>query len=339
MYIREIIGHKLRQVVHPKINRDIISLGLVKSIDVKDKILEIKLRNKSKFKNYYQWVQKKVKHELFEYNHDYKINIVCDDVPDQSLKVFPKSNQKQYKIALTCSKSIVGKSYITLNLALSLAKLDLTIGIIDLDIYGHGISLMDKNLLKLNNIDKDAIKFINRNVFWTSLLSYMKDHPFMNWQNTVFKSALNELMQNDKIKEPAILLYELPPVTGYDQLFFFEYLNFKNAIILKAAQNESSMDLEREISNLHSSKKNILGMIEFRNIYKDYNISNSNSMKSEEKDAEILDIPFLGKISLLKLISEYNDVQLSINGENNKTHMSKIFDNIAENIIDNMVLH
>lgn len=78
MYIREIIGNKLRQVIHPELDRDIVSLGLVGAINVKGKNLEVTLRIKSKYMSRCEWIQNKVKEILKQYENNFNIYILLD---------------------------------------------------------------------------------------------------------------------------------------------------------------------------------------------------------------------------------------------------------------------
>ena len=78
MHIREIIGNKLSQILHPELDSDIMSLGLIKSINVNEKTLEVMFRRNLNSINCFEKLHSEVKEKLTEYNRIFNIQIVLN---------------------------------------------------------------------------------------------------------------------------------------------------------------------------------------------------------------------------------------------------------------------
>ena len=212
-------------------------------------------------------------------NSDKKVNLT-QNFRD---KIVPKSQYLKKKIpgvkkivAISSAKGGVGKSTICANLAVASSKKNLSIGLLDADIYGPSIPDLfgafekptaDENK-KLNPIIRQNIKLISMGFLID------KDSP-MVWRGPMVISAIKSFLNNVNWGELDCLFVDLPPGTGDAILTFAQELDVSSSIIITAPQKLSITDANRGIEMFRKTNIPVLGILENMSYILDQNKNKS----------------------------------------------------------------
>ena len=256
----------LKTVKYPGFNRDIVSFGMVKEIEVKQDIVQIYLNISSQNDEKKQLIVNAIKSLLLKKVKTLKVNVGEDKFPPvqaQNNNIAKGLDNVKNIIAVASGKGGVGKSTIAVNLACALAKNKFKTGLLDLDIYGPSLPIalglfdqpkmtQNKKLIPLDKFGLQAMSFgfISGNkspVIWRGpLVSRMTEQFFMDveWGNL------------------DILILDLPPGTGDIQLTLTQKIKMTGAIIVTTPQDIALSDVSKGADMFRKVNTPVLGVIE-----------------------------------------------------------------------------
>ena len=236
-------------------------------------------------------------------------------------------------IGVFSAKGGVGKSEISLNLALSLADKGYAVGLLDADIYGPSqpvllkvsseeIDVKDNKLLI--PLNKKGIKFISMGLI-------ARGQKPVIWRGPMVSGAVMQLMSQTDWQELDYLIIDTPPGTGDVQLTLLQRLPLNGALVVTTPQEVSISDTRKGIEMIKKLELPILGLIENMSFFqpsdskKKYFIFGKGGGQNLAKEygLELLsEIPLLEKKEFV-ILYELSDYKL-------------IFDSIAKKVIKNM---
>ena len=236
-------------------------------------------------------------------------------------------------IGVFSAKGGVGKSEISLNLALSLAKGGYKVGLLDADIHGPSqpvlfeaskeiIDVKDK--LLLSPLEKRGVKFISMGLI-------ARDQKPVMWRGPMVSGAVMQLMAQTDWQELDYMIIDTPPGTGDAQLTLLQRLPLNAAIIVTTPQDVSISDTKKGIEMIKRLELPILGLIENMSFFepekakKKYYIFGKGGGKnlSKEYEMELLsEIPLVEKKEFIILY----DLEI----------YKKIFDSIAKKVVKHL---
>ncbi len=238
-------------------------------------------------------------------------------------------------VAVASGKGGVGKSTVSLNLAVSLVKLGYRVGLLDADIHGPSLPTMTGVSSKPHSPDGKII--IPLEVFGIKVMSIgflLPKEEAVIWRGPMLMGALQQMLQQVKWGELDILIVDLPPGTGDVQLTLCQRFPLSGAIIVCTPQDLALADARRAITMFKKLNSPILGIVENMAYYlcpkcnyKDY-IFGRNGARQEARQ---LGVPFLGEIPLEKVIREGGDFGKPVATASGET--ANIFALIGELII------
>ena len=236
-------------------------------------------------------------------------------------------------IGVFSAKGGVGKSEISLNLALSLANKGYAVGLLDADIYGPSqpvlleasseeIDVKDNKLLV--PLNKKGIKFVSMGLI-------ARGQKPVIWRGPMVSGAVMQLMSQTDWQELDYLIIDTPPGTGDVQLTLLQRLPLNGALVVTTPQEVSISDTRKGIEMIKRLELPILGLIENMSYFqpsdskKKYFIFGKGGGQNLAKEygLELLsEIPLLEKKEFV-ILYELSDYKL-------------IFDSIAKKVIKNM---
>ncbi|TMM30650.1 Mrp/NBP35 family ATP-binding protein [Polaribacter aestuariivivens] len=268
-------------------------------------------------------ITKAIKSNVSE-NIDVKVNVT---VEKPVVKENSNPNQIRGKeipnikniIAIASGKGGVGKSTITANKAISLAKMGFSVGVLDADVYGPSQHIMfdveKARPLSVKVDGRSKMKPIeNYGVKLLSLGFFTDPNQAVIWRGPMASKALNQLIFDGDWGELDFLLIDLPPGTGDVHLSIVQALPVNGAVVVSTPQNIALADAKKGVAMFQQENINVpvLGIVENMAYFTPEELPNNKYYifgKDGAKNlAEDINTQFLGEIPLVQSIRESGDV-------------------------------
>jgi len=222
-------------------------------------------------------------------------------------------------IAVASGKGGVGKSTVSVNLALGLAKTGAKVGLIDADIYGPSIPIMfglenarpkasqtADGKTRIEPIEKYGIKLL-------SIGFFTDPNQPVPWRGPMVSTAVKQLFNDADWGELDYLVVDLPPGTGDIHITVTQTFPVTGAVIVTTPQNVALADAKKGIGMFMMNAINvpILGIVENMAYFTPAELPENKyyifGQGGGRKLASQLDVPFLAEIPLVKGISDSGD--------------------------------
>lgn len=205
-------------------------------------------------------------------------------------------------LAIGSGKGGVGKSTLTSNLAVALARAGRRVGLLDADIYGPSQPRMLGLTGQKPATDGQMIQPLHAHgVTVMSLGLMMKEGEAVVWRGPMLMGALQQMLNQVKWGELDVLLVDLPPGTGDVQLSLCQKAQVTGAVIVSTPQDVALIDARRAIDMFDKLKTPVLGLVENMSTYICPNCGHEAHLFGHggvAAEARMLGLPFLGEIPL-----------------------------------------
>lgn len=250
-------------------------------------------------------------------------------------------------IAIASGKGGVGKSTITANTAISLAKMGFNVGVLDADVYGPSQHIMfdveREKPLSVNVDGRSKMKPIeNYGVKLLSLGFFTDPDQAVIWRGPMASKALNQLIFDGDWGELDFLLIDLPPGTGDVHLSIVQALPINGAVVVSTPQNIALADAKKGVAMFQQENINVpvLGIIENMAYFTPEELPDNKyyifGQDGAKNLAEKIDTKFLGEIPLVQSIRESGDVGHPVALQNG-TLLEKSFNEITKEIVSQLI--
>ena len=250
-------------------------------------------------------------------------------------------------VAVASGKGGVGKSTVTANLAVTLAKMGFKVGVLDADIYGPSIPIMfdveDSRPLAVNVGGKSKMKPVeNYGVKVLSIGFFTKPDQAVVWRGPMAAKALNQMIFDAHWDTLDFLLLDLPPGTGDIHLSLMQSLPITGAVVVSTPQNVALADAKKGVAMFQQESINVpvLGIIENMAYFTPEELPDNKYYifgKDGAKNlAEDLKVPFLGNLPLVQSIREAGDVGRPA-ALQTATPLEAAFEGITKNVVQEVV--
>lgn len=338
----KLILEALSHVTHPATGKNIVESGIVEDdIRIEGRKVSFSLLLKSTDPLAKSLVKASETAILTYIGPDVEIkgNIaVKSPVEPQTEKEEPLKGVK-YKIAISSGKGGVGKSTVSANLAISLAKAGYKVGLLDADIFGPSIPKMfgvegatpyaDENGMILP-IEKYGVKML-------SIGFFVSTDSAIVWRGAMASGAIKQLLTEAAWGELDYLLIDLPPGTSDIHLTVVQTIKLDGAIVVSTPQQVALADAVRGIDMFQNEKINVpvLGLIENMAWFTPKELPENRyyifGKEGVSRLAEERGIRLLGQIPLVQGICEGGDNGVPVSLSDTITALA--FDNIAKSVV------
>ena len=238
-------------------------------------------------------------------------------------------------IVIGSGKGGVGKSTVTVNLAISLAKKNLNVGLLDADIYGPSIPKMLGITEKPGVTEKKKIMpYTKYDIKSISIGNMIPDNGAVIWRGAMASSAIKQLFNDVDWGDLDYLLIDLPPGTGDIQLSLCQSFPLKGAVIVSTPQEISLIDVRKSINMFKKVNVPIIGILQNMSFFESKGHKNYIFGKDGVSlEAKQQNLNMLGEIPILPKISESGDKGKPLTFDQ-KSEVFKIFEKIAQKTID-----
>lgn len=264
----ESIKEVLKGVRYPGFSRDIVSFGLVKSVDVEDGVVTVKIEVATR--------DPKVPETIFRDCHavldglegvvTVKVEIeVKDAAAASSGGAVGKSSIPGVKriIAVASGKGGVGKSTVSANLAVALRKRGLKVGLCDCDLYGPSIAQMFGTSEKpMANAEDEIIPIEAHGLRLMSMGFLLDDSSPVIVRGPMATRYTQQFLRQVAWGELDVLVLDLPPGTGDIQLTIVQTVAVDGVVIVTTPQEVALIDARKAVSMFAKVNVPVLGLIE-----------------------------------------------------------------------------
>ena len=250
-------------------------------------------------------------------------------------------------VAVASGKGGVGKSTVTANLAVTLAKMGFKVGILDADIYGPSIPIMfdvaSERPLSVNVDGKSKMKPVeNYGVKVLSIGFFTKPDQAVIWRGPMASKALNQMIFDAAWGELDFLLLDLPPGTGDIHLSIMQALPITGSVVVSTPQNVALADAKKGVAMFQQDSINVpvLGIIENMAYFTPAELPENKyyifGKEGAKHLAEDLQVPFLGELPLVQSIREAGDVGRPA-ALQTATPIEEAFEELTKSVVEQVV--
>lgn len=242
-----------------------------------------------------------------------------------------------HTIAIAAGKGGVGKSTVTVNLALALRQAGYAVGIMDMDIYGPSVRCMlPEDEMPTQKGDK-IVPAVCRGIKMISMAYFRKKHEAAAVRAPIANGVVSQFIHQIEWGALDFLLIDFPPGTGDIQLTLSQQANLCGAVMVTTPQEVSVMDVRRAVDLFEHMNVPVVGVVENMSFYqapgtneKVYLFGKGGGVRL----AHEIGVPFLGAVPIDGTICRCCDEGVSLFAEGAEALPAKqAFTEIAEAFI------
>lgn len=219
-------------------------------------------------------------------------------------------------IAVGSGKGGVGKSTVTTNLALALARDGARVGILDADIYGPSVPTMLGLSGRPDSPDGKSIQPLRAHGVEAMSIGLLveQDTP-MIWRGPMATSALTQLLNDTRWDDLDYLFIDLPPGTGDIQLTLSQKIPVAGAIVVTTPQDVATLDARKAVRMFEKVNVPILGLVENMATYVCTNCGHEDHIFGHGGAGRLSQdygLPVLGSLPLDRSVREQGDAGVPV---------------------------
>jgi ATP-binding protein involved in chromosome partitioning len=337
----------LRSVKYPGFTRDIVSFGLVKSIQIDNGEVKVQLALATNDPNVPATIKSEAEEILRRIAGVRSAKVLIDiQAPPAGAGAGASVGATRlpgikHVIAVASGKGGVGKSTVAANLAVALQQSGARVGLCDCDIYGPSIALMFGSRQKPVATEENKIVPIEQyNLKLMSMGFLLDDTSPAILRGPMVTRYTQQFLRQVEWGELDYLVLDLPPGTGDIQLTIVQTVALSGAIIVTTPQEVALIDARKAATMFEKVNVAVLGLIENMSYFvspsdhKRYDIFGSGG---GEREAKRLRVPLLGQIPIDIATREAGDRGMPIAGEDRQSAVAIEFKKIAKHLRDTLV--
>jgi ATP-binding protein involved in chromosome partitioning len=204
-------------------------------------------------------------------------------------------------IAVGSGKGGVGKTTVSVNLAIALARLHYRVGLLDADVYGPNVPLM-MGVRETPHSIGERIQPIEKNGVRIMSMGFLNpgDKPLV-WRGPMLHSVIQQFLRGVDWGELDYLIIDLPPGTGDVQLTLIQTAPLTGAVVVTTPSDVSLEDARKAIHMFLQVRVPILGIVENMSYLECPHCKERIDVFSHgggKRTAETMNVPFLGELAL-----------------------------------------
>ncbi len=234
-------------------------------------------------------------------------------------------------IAVGSGKGGVGKTTLSVNLALAMAKLGHKVGLLDADVYGPNVPLMIGTNIQPRATGKERIEPVLAHGLKVISVGFLNpgDKPII-WRGPMLHQIIRQFLNSVEWGELDYLVIDLPPGTGDVALSLIQTVPLTGAVVVSTPSDVSLQDGRKAIEMFRQMKVDLIGMVENMSYFVCPHCNHEVDIFSRggaQKTAEQFGVAFLGAIQLDPELRKAGDSgkPVVLDGEN-APHAKSLYD-------------
>ena len=274
----DLIHAALARVNDPELHRPLPDLGMVESVEVSGMTAHIKIKLTIEGCPMKDRLEADIQRELLAVSEISDLaltfGVMTEDERNNVKKMlrggrdkfnpFAEPNSLTRVIGIASGKGGVGKSSLTVNLAVAAAAKGLSVGILDADVYGHSVprlmGILDQRPTSIDQffipIEKYGVKVVSMEMFKPN-----REDPIA-YRGPLLHRVLEQLMTDAYWGSLDLLLLDLPPGTGDIAISLGQLIPQSEIIVVTTPQIAAAEVAERAGRIAHQMKQSVLGVVE-----------------------------------------------------------------------------
>ena len=340
---KKLVREALQTVLHPKLKKSLIDIGMIRNISIKDDTVALTLALKSDHSPLKKVFVREINGVVSAIPGVSSVQVEVVSLSEEEFqRIFPKAPLKgiaqvKYFLAVASGKGGVGKTTIAVNLALALRGRGYKVGLMDADVYGPSVSLMLDLAGEIEHEDGMVIPRLKFGLRIVSLgMSSDRNEAFI-WRGPLVTKMIHHLLGQVKWGELDYLVLDLPPGTGDPSIAIAQAIPQCSIVMVTTPQEVALADVRRSIGLFRKTGQTIIGLVENMSYFlhapsaQRIEIFGSGGGKRLSQEANI---PLLATIPIDLELRQGGDtgVPLMVSAPNSSTGL--VFQEIAQKISD-----
>ena len=316
----------LKEVEHPaKGDRNIVDLGMIENLEISEGAVTLTLGFSKHLDPLAEYLIGSAKAAIIRNAPEGTAvevkSVIKDEAPKKKHGLdlgFDEIAGVKHIIGIASGKGGVGKSTVSVNLAVALARLGYKVGLADADVYGPSVPKMTATEGAMPDAFQEGEKEViipmeKYGVKWMSIGYFAKPEQALIWRGPMACNALKQMILQVRWGELDFLLIDMPPGTGDIHISLVHDIPLEGAVIVSTPQDVALADVEKGVNMFRneSVKKPIFGLVENMAWFtpeehpdeRYYIFGKGGGVKMADKYG----IPLLGQIPIVQSIREGGD--------------------------------
>jgi ATP-binding protein involved in chromosome partitioning len=260
---KEQVLSALSNVMDPDLHRDLVSLNMIKDIEIRDERVSFSIELTTPSCPLKSKIEADARGAVLTMTEAKEVDINMTSKVSQSKSLDLSGNCFKHVIAIGSGKGGVGKSTVSLNIALALVRDGAKVGLLDADIYGP-------NIPRMLGIDRlpdtpEGQKIKPAVVFGLKVVSIgflvQSGQPLI-WRGPMLHSAIQQFITDFDWGDLDYLVVDLPPGTGDVQLSLTQSMPISGAVIVTTPQQVAVDDAWRAVNMFAKLETPLFGIVE-----------------------------------------------------------------------------
>jgi len=335
--MKDKVVEELKRIFYPGKTHSVVKEGIIDDVQVEGGKVIVKIKTREKNQAVIDMLKKSIPLALKRIEGVEDVELQIEKVVDNKTKT---ANIK-WVIATTSGKGGVGKSTVSVNTALALAKFGYKVGLLDADIYGPNIPTMmgiEGVPVMLDPNHKDKILPTEKyGIKVLSIGNLVPKDAAIIWRGPMVHQAIKQFLEDVSWGDLDFLVVDLPPGTGDAQITLTQETKVSGGIIVITPQNVAMSDAEKAYDFFEKLKIPTLGVIENMSYFICPHCGARTDIFDHggaKKFAEEKGLTFLGEIPIDVEVREGGDKGKPIVIANPTSPVAQAFEDVARSIVE-----
>jgi len=305
---------KLSTVIDPDLKKDIVSMGMIKDLELDSGNLKFTLELTTPACPFNVEIEDDVRKAIDDLDgiKNFDMKITAKVMEGRSLDADTAMATVKNIIGVASGKGGVGKTTVSLNLALVLSQTGAKVGLLDADVYGPSIPLMlgmgkanmEVTDNKLQPVESNGLKVVSFGFFAE------QEHQAAIYRGPIISGILKQFLVDTNWSDLDYLIVDLPPGTGDIPLTLAQTIPITGILVVTTPQEVASSIAVKAIGMFNKLNVPIIGVVENMSSFVCPNCNENHYIFGQggaKKISEKYNIPFIGEIPLHPGIMEGSD--------------------------------
>src|ERR671911_791023 len=334
--VDQVLG-SLKKVVDPELHKDIVSMGMIKDLSINDGKVAFTLELTTPACPFNSEIEGDVRNAIASLGvEDLNMRVTAKVMEGRSLSMDELLPGVKNIIAVASGKGGVGKTTVSVNLALALANTGAKVGLLDADIYGPSVPLMlglkaspEVVNNKIQAPEVQGVKVISMGFF------YEQSQQAGIYRGPIVSGIVKQFLTDVSWGELDYLIIDLPPGTGDAPLTIAQTIPITGIIIVTTPQDVAMNVAVKAIGMFNKLNVPIVGVIENMSYLECQHCNNKIAIFGTgggQKVSDQFNVPFIGEIPLHQQIMSGSDSGNPVTISEPNNTQAVIFDKIARTV-------